>query len=555
MGENIDDPNATSVRTEDLGTSSIGLRRSTRPDYGPAFIADLDDDGVDEHAAKPDVTEYQSIDLYHAVWKDMKEESHFFDQNAPRSNIPTFHKTEMHLGDMLGQGEFGSVYEVLNFGFKTIKTVATKDTFSTQTGSDDKDVTATAATSTEELQSTTATSQGDELRSSKQKLKMERPINEEEEEEYSDLLEIMSSDGESEVSDLETDGVVAATNSPTSKKTTNNLNQEFEKDQVKAAMIRRPMRGDKARYAVKVARLADKPLAQKADAIVDLACEALFLSRIVHPNIIKLRATVGDPGSPAFMIVLDRLSGTVANKIEKDWKERFKKGKVGLLSRVVPGKRDRKAASLELFLERLLVVYDIARALRYLHNHKLLFRDLKPENVGIDSRGQVRLFDFGLCKELKPSDLVERPDMYQATGCTGSRRFMAPEVVRCLPYGFSADVYSLSILFWMIFALDTPFATYTAAKHMDKVVIGGNRPPAILNNLYNNKRLQLLMEDCWSSQPGRRPRIDAFCSVLQSELAIYAGAGKDGGDLSFSNRSENLMNMSVHSIRRIMADK
>jgi serine/threonine protein kinase len=38
------------------------------------------------------------------------------------------------------------------------------------------------------------------------------------------------------------------------------------------------------------------------------------------------------------------------------------------------------------------------------------------------------MFDFGLAKELKAKDLVGSSDLYNATGLTGSRRYMAPEV-------------------------------------------------------------------------------------------------------------------------------
>ena len=57
----------------------------------------------------------------------------------------------------------------------------------------------------------------------------------------------------------------------------------------------------------------------------------------------------------------------------------------------------------------------------HLHHNRILFRDLKPENVGVDVRGDMRLFDFGLAKELKVRDLVKAPDEYTATGLTGSR--------------------------------------------------------------------------------------------------------------------------------------
>jgi serine/threonine protein kinase len=63
-------------------------------------------------------------------------------------------------------------------------------------------------------------------------------------------------------------------------------------------------------------------------------------------------------------------------------------------------------------------------------------------NIGCDVRGDWKIFDFGLCRELKKCDLREAPDGFDCTGLTGSRRWMAPEVVLCKLYGLKADVYS-----------------------------------------------------------------------------------------------------------------
>jgi serine/threonine protein kinase len=247
------------------------------------------------------------------------------------------------------------------------------------------------------------------------------------------------------------------------------ISTKEEVRQIKARMVAHPLRNDTPRYAVKHLRAVLKK-DSKYDAIIDLACEAEILSRIMHPNIVRLRATVGMPGSPLFMLIMDRLTQTLEQKIQ-EWSQEYKKVKGGLI------RRKDKLGLTGLSKERLLAAYDIARALRHLHSKSLVFRDLKPVNIGVDPRGDFRLFDFGLVKELKPRDLVEKPDGYKATGVTGSRRYMAPEVALCRPYGFSADVYSFGILFWEIFTLQKPFPNYDTAKLLDKVVVAGKRPP------------------------------------------------------------------------------
>jgi len=310
--------------------------------------------------------------------------------------------------------------------------------------------------------------------------------------------------------------------------------QNDDEEELKRFMMMHPNRGGKPRYAAKhIKKRLEGHM--REDAIIDLACEAAFLSRILHPNIVRLRGTVGTPGSPKFTLILDRLDQTLTNKIA-DWKDEFKRRTKNFF-------RKDKLGLASLFHERLLAAYDIARALRHLHSLNLLFRDLKPDNCGFDFRGDARLFDFGLCKELKEQDLVQKdPDAYRASGLTGSRRYMSPEVAKCLPYGFAADVYSFGILFWQIFALKTPFDEFTASKHTARVVLGGKRPPSIQNMLGpRSKTLHKLMESCWAEDPSKRPSFEGVCSAICAELEMLDnGAGP-------LDRSNMLLAESRHS--------
>lgn len=50
----------------------------------------------------------------------------------------------------------------------------------------------------------------------------------------------------------------------------------------------------------------------------------------------------------------------------------------------------------------------------------------KPDNVGFDAAGEVKIFDFGLAKRLVSEDKTDH-ELYTLTGNTGSLRYMAPE--------------------------------------------------------------------------------------------------------------------------------
>jgi serine/threonine protein kinase len=308
---------------------------------------------------------------------------------------------------------------------------------------------------------------------------------------------------------------------------------------VRGRMAAHCLRNSIARFAVKHLR-EGVGVETKADAVYDLACEAKYLASLTHPNIVKLRGTVGIPGSPGFMLILDRLTLTLEEKINQ-WQLDHRKfrGALGIFRRDVVGLED-------IFMQRLVVLFDISRAMRYLHKKRIIYRDIKADNIGFNLRGDVRIFDFGLAKELKVKDLVKKPDGYESTGLTGSRRYMSPEVVRCLPYGFSADVYSFGILAWQVIALQTPFADFDADMHFDRVVSKGRRPNRSALHMLP-KLLQKMVVDCWSADPSERPSFRQICTQIQSEL-VGMKEGKSKSTSSVIDRSTHLMNRSLRSL-------
>lgn len=337
-----------------------------------------------------------------------------------------------------------------------------------------------------------------------------------------------------------------------------------EVEQAKRArrvLKKRCWREGKARYAVK--QLKEELLVppQEGDeyhmgtiGAMDLAMEAALLARLVHPNIVRLRATAGVPGRPDYMLVMDRLYTTLDHQIE-EWKlekptsnpiKQFlgMGGKWSIKTNLIAKKQHKKGEeSLDFsrrkledstyksnsraanrlirqgqLLHRLYAAFDVARALRYLHQNKIAYRDLKPQNIAADIRGDIRIFDFGLAKELLEVDLVEFPDGYNATGMTGSRRWMSPEVYYCENYGLSADVYSFGLLLWNLCTLQTPFGdNLTLNAHHNKVMVKGQRPKKPRSKLISGS-LWTLMTMCWSTDREDRPTMDIICDVLREAI-------------------------------------
>jgi serine/threonine protein kinase len=160
-------------------------------------------------------------------------------------------------------------------------------------------------------------------------------------------------------------------------------------------------------------------------AVLHVATLVSFLQNLNHKHIVKLHGVtagsvetnVASGKECGFFIVVDRLVDTLEERLEmwRDENEAQRENAVGLRL-LRSSDKQRKRAEL---LERIQIAYAIADAMEYLHDTVgIVFRDLKPDNIGFDKTGTLKLFDFGLAKELKPG--LEKVDgRYQLTGNTG----------------------------------------------------------------------------------------------------------------------------------------
>eukprot|EP00592_Proboscia_alata_P012394 CAMPEP_0194390256 /NCGR_PEP_ID=MMETSP0174-20130528/108927_1 /TAXON_ID=216777 /ORGANISM="Proboscia alata, Strain PI-D3" /LENGTH=576 /DNA_ID=CAMNT_0039183409 /DNA_START=102 /DNA_END=1832 /DNA_ORIENTATION=- len=299
-----------------------------------------------------------------------------------------------------------------------------------------------------------------------------------------------------------------------------------------------------ARYAVKkLSKKTMNNLKKLKVGVIDLCIEARFLASLSHPNIIKLRGLPHDKyiGTGNYFVMIDRLYDTLQARSKYQW--RVRESELAN-NRFIWRKRrkERKLAD-----ERLFVAFEICAAMKYLHERNVVYRDLKPENLAFDIRNDIKLFDFGLAKELR-SELIIRNNVvksstdtsgkdggienidislitddpvYKCTGCTGSLRYMAPEVARSTPYNLKVDVFSFSILLWEICTLRVAFKEQTPATHFQKVVIEGLRPPFDRrkdNEFVCPRNIRKMIERGWNNDMRKRPNFPEIYDILQDEI-------------------------------------
>ncbi len=93
---------------------------------------------------------------------------------------------------------------------------------------------------------------------------------------------------------------------------------------------------------------------------------------------------------------------------------------------------------------------EIAMGIAHLHENGIIYRDLKPENLLLDDSGHIRITDFGLSKENVADDDTVK-------SICGTPEYLAPEVLRKIPYTKGVDWWSLGTLIFEMIAGLPPF--------------------------------------------------------------------------------------------------
>lgn len=251
----------------------------------------------------------------------------------------------------------------------------------------------------------------------------------------------------------------------------------------------------KNRFAVKVLRASLlKDQKDFVEAASELVLEAKYLSTLKHSNIIGIHA-VATAGAKSYangrhdsyFVVLDRLSSCLCDEFIR-WKTQGAKLNVSIGS-------------------RLQIIQDLSAALEFLHDRNLVYRDLKPGNVGFDINGKVKLFDFGL--------LAEIPNRGYLTQRTGTVRYMAPDCYLG-KYNCKVDVYSITVILWEVLAVRQYFDGLENLDHVKKVMAGQRE------KLHASwpEGVRTIMSAGWVADSEKRLSMRSFRSALGKEIQM-----------------------------------
>ena len=160
-----------------------------------------------------------------------------------------------------------------------------------------------------------------------------------------------------------------------------------------------------------------------SDDVDKFRTEARTIARLIHPHIVRV-LEFGVEGKTPFLVMDYAPHGTL--------RQRYPKGVTLPLPTIVS------------------YIKQIADALQYGHDEKIIHRDIKPENMLIGRRKDILLSDFGIA-------LVAQSSRYQSTQeMVGTMAYMAPEQIQGKPR-LASDQYSLGIVVYEWISGDRPF--------------------------------------------------------------------------------------------------
>jgi serine/threonine-protein kinase len=156
----------------------------------------------------------------------------------------------------------------------------------------------------------------------------------------------------------------------------------------------------------------------------------------------------------------------------------------------------------------------IARALAFAHEHGLIHRDVKPQNVILDGDGRAKVTDFGIARSLDVEHGVTQTGMV-----LGTSSYISPEQARGEKADRCSDIYSLGAVLFELLTGHPPFEgdnfVAVAMQHVNQPV------PSILERRPDcPPRLARAVERALAKGSGERfPSMDAFAFELEACLA------------------------------------
>lgn len=233
-------------------------------------------------------------------------------------------------------------------------------------------------------------------------------------------------------------------------------------------------------------KLIRSDIAEDPDSLERFKREIQLSSRVTHPNVLRV-FDLGESDGIKFL-TMQFVDGRDLSTILK------KQGKL-------PN-------------ERLIRIFrQVAEGLKAAHDQGVVHRDLKPQNIMIDSQDRVYVTDFGLAKH------AEQSGMTQTGAVIGTPFYMSPEQVKGESVDQRSDIYALGVILYQMAAGAVPF---TGATPFEVMMRRMQRPAQPIGELNPElpRYLQKIIERCMAVDANLRyQNVAEILEDLDSENA------------------------------------
>ena len=246
------------------------------------------------------------------------------------------------------------------------------------------------------------------------------------------------------------------------------------------------------------AKVLHREISDQPDQIERFRREARAVAQVSHPNVVAVIDAGEDGGRP--YIVFEYCDGeTLKQRIDRQ-------GGLPL---------DESAA----------YAIEVGRGLAAAHARRLVHRDVKPQNVLIDSEGRAKVTDFGIARELEQDGLTK-------TGrVLGTTDYVSPEQAMGQQVDARSDIYSLGIVLFEMLTGEVPFKADNlvgvAMKHVNEKI-----PDVQKRRRDVSSALAAVVERATEKKPDKRySDMNAMLADLENALEVeVARAGRSTGE-------------------------
>jgi serine/threonine protein kinase len=169
-------------------------------------------------------------------------------------------------------------------------------------------------------------------------------------------------------------------------------------------------------------------------------------------------------------------------------------------------------------------------AIEFIHSRQVIHCDLKPQNIVLTSRGDLKLTDFGsaICLENSEMSLRTKSSSQNYRTIMGTAEYASPEVIRGTNSpSFGIDLWSLGCILYAMWEGESPFQDATHALVIQKIMNHVSKSKTIyLNSLFMTESWKELVKELLVLEPSQRLGMNDLSTQSQGEV-IYSSLRKN----------------------------